>query len=254
MSTTRRVVMLIVAGAGLAMSVSSAAADLGSGQALCKDGGWMVLTAADGTSFRNQGACVSYAVQGGRFGQTVRFTSSNPSPVVAAGASYTPAATASSGLAVAITLDSSSTGCSLSGGVVSFPASGTCVIDANQGGNGAWAPAPQVQQTITIIPAVPASLVFDAGLVPIVPGVYDWGVSLVGHGLMPGATVYVCEPEPRGCVVGAAPSYGPDANGDLNVPGPIFACSGPTFPLYWKTTAADGQTITSNVVNSSPCP
>ena len=67
--------------------------------------------------------------------QSVTVTSTAPSGVVVGGASYTPTATASSGLAVAITLDGSSTGCALSGGVVSFTAVGTCVIDFNQAGN-----------------------------------------------------------------------------------------------------------------------
>lgn len=82
--------------------------------------------------------------------QTITFTSTNPSPTTVGGTPYTPTATASSGLAVTITLDSSSTGCTLSGGVVSFVAVGTCVIDANQAGNASYSAAPQVQQTITI--------------------------------------------------------------------------------------------------------
>ena len=82
--------------------------------------------------------------------QTISFTSTNPSPVTVGGATYTPTATATSGLAVTITLDGTSTGCTLSGGVVSFTAVGTCKIDANQAGNGTWNAAPQVQQSITV--------------------------------------------------------------------------------------------------------
>ena len=80
-------------------------------------------------------------------------TSTAPSGVVVGGASYTPTATASSGLAVAITLDGSSTGCALSGGVVSFTAVGTCVIDFNQAGNGSYSAAPQKQQSIAVAAA-----------------------------------------------------------------------------------------------------
>jgi hypothetical protein len=60
-----------------------------------------------------------------------------PAGATVGGATYAPTAAATSGLTVAITLDSASTGCSLSGGgVVSFPHTGTCVIDLNQAGNG----------------------------------------------------------------------------------------------------------------------
>ena len=52
------------------------------------------------------------------------------------GATYTPSASSTSGLAPTITVDSSSTGtCSMSGGLVSFDGAGTCTVDANQAGN-----------------------------------------------------------------------------------------------------------------------
>jgi hypothetical protein len=61
----------------------------------------------------------------------------------------TVSATASSGLAVALT---SATGpvCTVSGTAVTFVTTGTCTITANQSGNGNWNPAPQVQQNFTI--------------------------------------------------------------------------------------------------------
>ena len=40
--------------------------------------------------------------------------------------------------------------CSVSGSTVTFSAPGTCVIDANQAGNGQYAPAPQAQQVIAV--------------------------------------------------------------------------------------------------------
>jgi hypothetical protein len=52
--------------------------------------------------------------------------------------------------AVTFTIDSSSTGCTIGSGVVAFTAAGTCVIDANQAGNGSYLAAPQVQQTFTV--------------------------------------------------------------------------------------------------------
>ena len=84
--------------------------------------------------------------------QTITFTSTNPSPVTVGGATYTPTATATSGLTVSFTIDGSSTSgaCSISAGVVSFAGAGTCVVDANQAGNTNWNAAPQVQQSITV--------------------------------------------------------------------------------------------------------
>jgi hypothetical protein len=144
------VVLLIVAlGASLAVIARASTGDGNSDFAhLCQKGGWMTLTEADGTPFGNGGACVSYGAKGGLLGQTISFTSTIPSPVTA---TYTPTATSTSGLPVAITLDASSTGCALASGVVSFPGSGTCVIDANQAGDGTWAAAAQTQQAFAIV-------------------------------------------------------------------------------------------------------
>ena len=64
-----------------------------------------------------------------------------------AGPTYTPSATASSGLAVAITVDASSSSvCSITAGAVSFQTVGTCVVDFDQDGNADYTAAPQVQQ------------------------------------------------------------------------------------------------------------
>ena len=66
-------------------------------------------------------------------------------------------ASASSGLPVRLTVASSSSGvCSISGGssaspaTVSYVAAGSCVIDANQSGNGTYAAAAQKTQTLTV--------------------------------------------------------------------------------------------------------
>ena len=68
-----------------------------------------------------------------------------------AGPTYTPAATATSGLTVAITIDASSSSvCSITAGVVSFAHVGTCTVDFNQAGNANYMAAPQVQQPISV--------------------------------------------------------------------------------------------------------
>ena len=119
-------------------------------------------------SFQSPGSCVLDANQTGNTGfyaapqvqqsftvskgnQTITFTSTAPGAATVGGATYTPAATASSGLTVTITIDASSTGCSINGGgVVSFQSAGTCIVDANQAGNGNYNGAPQVQQNFTV--------------------------------------------------------------------------------------------------------
>ena len=84
--------------------------------------------------------------------QAITFTI--PAPASASvGGSYTPAATGGgSGNPVVITVDASAAGfCSINGsGLVSFIGVGTCVVDANQGGNGNWNAAPQAQQSFAI--------------------------------------------------------------------------------------------------------
>src|ERR1019366_4915591 len=83
--------------------------------------------------------------------QTVTFTSTAPTTATMGGATYTPTATATSTLPVAITVDTASASvCSITGGVVSFTGAGTCTLDANQAGDTTYAPATQVQQSITV--------------------------------------------------------------------------------------------------------
>ncbi len=63
-----------------------------------------------------------------------------------------PLASASSGLAV--TYGSATAGvCTVSGSTVSIVSAGTCTLTADQAGNGAWNPAPQATQSLTIAQA-----------------------------------------------------------------------------------------------------
>jgi len=82
--------------------------------------------------------------------QTISFTSTAPTLASVGGTSYTPTATATSGLPVTIALDPASHGCTLAGGTVSFAKVGMCVIDATQGGSGSYLAAPMQQQSIAI--------------------------------------------------------------------------------------------------------
>ncbi|MBV8202825.1 MAG: cadherin-like domain-containing protein, partial [Acidobacteria bacterium] len=87
----------------------------------------------------------------GKANQTITFTSTAPAGATVGGPTYNVTATASSGLAVTFTIDASAASvCSISGSTVSFTATGTCVIDANQAGNSMYNPAPQVQQSFAV--------------------------------------------------------------------------------------------------------
>jgi hypothetical protein len=88
--------------------------------------------------------------------QTIAFKTQAPSTAAIGGPSYTPTATASSGLPVTVSLAAVSQGCALSEGVVTFTSEGTCVIAANQSGNSQYNPAPQVMQSIISGPTPPA--------------------------------------------------------------------------------------------------
>ena len=83
--------------------------------------------------------------------QTISFTSSAPGAAVYGGPGYTVSASASSGLPVTFSAAASSAGvCTVSGSTVAIVGAGTCTVSANQGGNGSYLAAPQVQQSFTV--------------------------------------------------------------------------------------------------------
>ena len=83
--------------------------------------------------------------------QTVSFSSTAPTTATDGGATYTMADSSTSGLTVTTTVDAASSSvCSISGTVVSFIGTGTCTLDANQGGNGSYFPATQAQQSFSV--------------------------------------------------------------------------------------------------------
>ncbi len=83
--------------------------------------------------------------------QQIAFTSSPPSGAVPGG-TYTVTATGGgSGNPVTFSIDPATAAvCSVSGTTVTFNQAGTCVIDANQAGNGSYQAAPQAQQMATV--------------------------------------------------------------------------------------------------------
>ena len=134
--------------------------DSGSGAGVCSVSGGTV-------TYNNSGSCVIDANQSGNAtyaaaaqvqrtitvtlkSQSISFTGAPDSGLV--GGSATLSATATSGLPVALSVDSGSGAgvCTLSGSTVTYAAAGTCLIDANQSGNATWAAAPQAQLKIAV--------------------------------------------------------------------------------------------------------
>jgi hypothetical protein len=113
-------------------------------------GGSCVVTAdaATTTNYLDSGT-TTFTLTINKANQTIVFTA--PTRASENSANYTPSGTSSSGLPVTFTLDGTSTGCTLTAGVVDFTAVGTCVIDANQAGNASYNAATQVQRSITVV-------------------------------------------------------------------------------------------------------
>ncbi len=93
--------------------------------------------------------------------QTITFGAA-PTGVVVGATGKTVSATATSGLAVAYSSTTPSV-CTVGAatGALTLLAAGTCTIAADQAGDGTWAPAPQVQQSLTVgvtVPPPPATL------------------------------------------------------------------------------------------------
>ena len=76
-----------------------------------------------------------------------------PNPALVGGSTYTVTASGgASGNPVTFSIDPSAKGsCSISGTTITFVGVGTCVIDANQGGNANYAAATQVQQSFAVL-------------------------------------------------------------------------------------------------------
>ena len=95
----------------------------------------------------------SFAVAsaGGVSSQTITFTSTAPLDAIVGGRTYLATAIASSDLPVVLTIDGTSAAvCMINDGTVSFISAGMCTIDANQGGDATFAPAPEQQQAFAV--------------------------------------------------------------------------------------------------------
>lgn len=94
-----------------------------------------------------QSDSVSQIIEIVKSSQNVRFTSNVPAdPTV--GSTYTPAATASSGLTISYLVTGSS--CTFSAGTITFTSAGDCTVTAGQAGNAAFAAASSASQDISV--------------------------------------------------------------------------------------------------------
>ena len=106
-------------------------------------------------SFGNCQQCIAI-VDGPGLPQTIAFTTAPPA-TVAPGSSFPVAAHATTGLDVGLVATGACTGTGDNALVVVVAGPGACTVTANQGGNGAFAPAPTISATTTVTPAAPGA-------------------------------------------------------------------------------------------------
>jgi hypothetical protein len=94
----------------------------------------------------------TFSVSAALVAQTITFPTIPAKTYGAAPFVINPPPSAGSGLAVSVTSNSPSI-CSVSGLTVTLLTGGSCSLSANQGGNGTYSPAPQVNQSFNIAPA-----------------------------------------------------------------------------------------------------
>jgi uncharacterized repeat protein (TIGR02543 family) len=135
------------AGSSTACSVvsSTGVVSVTSGTGTCS----ITATKAADSNYNAATTSTPVTITVGKADQAITVTST-PASTGAIGSTYTPAASALGGT-VAVSLDSTSTGCSLSGGVVTITGSGNCLINYSQSGNSNYKSAPVVQESISIL-------------------------------------------------------------------------------------------------------
>ena len=119
------------------------------------------LNVSKADSSSTPGSC-STSVTVGKGSQTISFGSA---PSITAGGIGSVSATATSGLAVAFSSQTTSV-CTVSGSTVSGVSAGTCTIAANQAGNASYNAAPQVTQSFSIGSASKTSQTISFGSAP----------------------------------------------------------------------------------------
>ncbi len=186
--------------------------------------------------------------------QTITFGTTNPTPVIVGSPNYTPTATSTSGLPVAITVDGSSAGCTLTAGVVSFTGpAGTCIVDANQAGNATYAAAPQVQQLIVVGSAPQAIAFTSTATTPVTVGTTYTPTATSTSGLPVAITV---DGSSAGCTLTAGvvkfTAISVTCILDANQTGNASYLVAPQVQQSIPVTATGSQTITFTSMNPTP--
>ncbi|HSE12945.1 MAG TPA: hypothetical protein VLB69_09945 [Rudaea sp.] len=196
----------------------------------------------------------SFAV--GKIAQTISFTSTPPASAKNAGPTYDVSATATSSLAVTFTIDAAATSvCSIAGSTVSFIGAGTCVIDANQAGDGTYQPAPQVQQSFSVAPG-DQTISFTSTLAAFVPtgGMYG-ATATATSGLAVTFTIDAASDANACSIAGASVTFGPNTGScviDANQSGDGNWNAAPqaqqsTTVLVAPAATDDSHAVTGNV-------
>ena len=120
----------------------------------------ITVTTRAGTSPTTAASHYAYTTRP-KLTQSISFTA--PASGTAGGSAALSATGGGSGNPVVFSVDASSGPqvCTVSGTTVTYTAAGSCVIDANQAGNGKYADAPQVQRMITVS-GIPQSISLTA--------------------------------------------------------------------------------------------
>jgi hypothetical protein len=168
----------------------------------------ITVTTPAGTSQTSQGHSYSYTAQP-KPAQSITFAV--PASAATGGSAALSATGGGSGNPVVFTVDpvSGPGACTVSGSTVTYAAIGTCVIDANQAGNGHYAGAPQVQRTITVnglaqsisLSAPAVGYVRDSGHVSATGGGSGNPVVLTGGGACTLSGTTVTYTAPGSCVI-----------------------------------------------------
>jgi hypothetical protein len=206
-----------VASSGLDVTITVDAASAGvcsmtAGEVSFDGAGTCTLNAdqaGNSTYFPAAQAQQSFAVT--KQSQTVAFTSAGPSGAVVGGPTYTPTASASSGLDVAITVDATAAGvCTITAGAVSFVGAGTCTLNADQPGNAAYSPSDPVQQSFSVFQA-PAFVLANPPTAGTVGAPYSYtfqanGVPTPSYALAAGAPAWLSIDSGNGSLIGTPPT------------------------------------------------